>query len=46
MVAALNAMLGACPFLCKLDRLALKLGGMTIGVRGGTTQYSIGSPSK
>ena len=32
--------------LCRLGRLELKLGGVTVCVRGGTTQYSIGSPSR
>ena len=47
LVAVLNARRPACPVLCKLDdRLAVKLGETITGIRGGTTQYSIGSPSK
>lgn len=46
MGAALVAVLGIRRVLCKLDRLALKLGGTTVGVRGGTTQYSMGNPSR
>ena len=46
MVGGLVVVLAACPVQCKLDTLALKLSGVTTGVRGGTTQYSIGSPSR
>lgn len=47
LVTVLDAMLAVYPVLCSFaDRLAFKLGETTTGVRGGTTQYSIGKPSK
>lgn len=47
LVTVLDAKLAVYPTLCRLaDRLAVKLGETLTAERGGTTQYSIGKPSK